>query len=116
MIVAPEAAEAPVIPPVLVPSVHANVLGTLADSATLGLVPLHVLAVVAVVTDGIGLTVTTCVAVLGPLQPAALAVIVEVPLHPATYVTAPASSFYNATGSINKASVQGSFTLHRSFS
>jgi hypothetical protein len=30
-----------------------------------------------------------CVAVLGPLQPAALAVTIEVPLNPAAYVTSP---------------------------
>ena len=34
-------------------------------------------------------TETTCVVVAGPLHPAALAVIVVVPLQPATYVTAP---------------------------
>jgi hypothetical protein len=33
--------------------------------------------------------VTTCVAVLGPLHPAALAIIVVVPVHVAAYVTAP---------------------------
>ena len=33
--------------------------------------------------------VTTCVANAGPLQPAALAVIVVVPLHPDAHVTAP---------------------------
>jgi hypothetical protein len=33
--------------------------------------------------------VTVCVAVVGPLQPAAEAVTIEVPLQPAAYVTAP---------------------------
>jgi hypothetical protein len=31
----------------------------------------------------VGVIVTVCVAVFGPLQPAALAVMVDVPLHPA---------------------------------
>ena len=34
-------------------------------------------------------TVAVCVAVFGPLHPAAVAVIVEVPLHEPTYVTDP---------------------------
>ena len=38
-------------------------------------------------TDGV--TVIVCVAVLGPPQPAALAVTVVVPDQPATYVTSP---------------------------
>jgi hypothetical protein len=38
-------------------------------------------------TDAV--VVTVCVAVLGPLHPAALAVIVEDPVHPATKVTLP---------------------------
>ena len=33
--------------------------------------------------------VTVCVEVLGPLHPVAVAVIVDVPLQPASYVTAP---------------------------
>ena len=37
----------------------------------------------------VGVMVTVCVVVIGPLQPAALAVITEVPLHPAAKVTAP---------------------------
>jgi hypothetical protein len=36
-----------------------------------------------------GITVTVCVAIAGPLQPAALAVIVEVPFHAASHVTKP---------------------------
>ena len=37
----------------------------------------------------VGVIVTICAAVLGPLQPSALAVIVDVPVHPAAKVTAP---------------------------
>ena len=36
-----------------------------------------------------GVMVTVWVAVFGPPQPAALVVIVEVPLHPVEYVTIP---------------------------
>ena len=49
------------MPPVIVPSVQLKVLAALAVSATAGLVPLHVDAVVAVVTIGVGLTVTVIV-------------------------------------------------------
>jgi len=59
--VAPLPALAPVIPPVIVPMVHANVLGTLAVKAILGPVPLQVIAVLAVVTTGLGFTVTVIV-------------------------------------------------------
>jgi hypothetical protein len=38
------------------------------------------------------LTVTTCVVVAGPLHPAALAVIVVVPLQVGTYVTDPVAA------------------------
>lgn len=58
LIVLPELALAPVMPPVIVPIVQANVLGALAVRAIAGLVPLHVAAVLAVVTSGVGLTVT----------------------------------------------------------
>jgi hypothetical protein len=37
----------------------------------------------------VAVTVTVCVAVLGPLQPAALAVITVVPLQVDAYVTSP---------------------------
>ena len=37
----------------------------------------------------VGVIVTVCVEADGPLHPAAVAVIVVVPLHPAVYVTAP---------------------------
>jgi hypothetical protein len=58
LMVEPELAVAPVIPPVLVPSVHAKVLGALAARLMLGLVLLQVLALVELVTAGVGLTVT----------------------------------------------------------
>lgn len=45
--------------PVIVPTVQVKVLGVLAVNAILGPVPLHVLAVAAVVTTGVGLTVTS---------------------------------------------------------
>lgn len=58
MIVLPVPAEAPVIPPVIVPIVQLNVLGAVAASEILGLVPEQIAAVFAVVTTGVGLTVT----------------------------------------------------------
>jgi hypothetical protein len=58
LIVEPELAEAPVIPPVIVPIVHVNVLGTLDVNMIFGPVPLQVFAVAALVTIGVGLTVT----------------------------------------------------------
>lgn len=42
-----------------------------------------------VIAVGKGLVVTVCMAVRGPPQPAAEAVIVEFPVHTAVYVTAP---------------------------
>ena len=47
--------------PVIVPIVHANVLGTLAVKPIFGPVPLHVFAVLGVVTAGLGFTVTVIV-------------------------------------------------------
>ena len=61
MIVEPEAALAPVIPPVIVPIVHAKLLGAEAVKLIFGPVPLQVEAVLAVVTAGLGLTVTVIV-------------------------------------------------------
>jgi len=58
LIVLPELALDPVMPPVIVPIVHAKLLGALAVNVIFGLVPLHVAAVLAVVTAGVGLTVT----------------------------------------------------------
>ena len=57
MIVAAEPALAPVIPPVTVPIVKVNVLGTLAVKLIFVLSPVHTAAVFAVVTVGVGLTV-----------------------------------------------------------
>jgi hypothetical protein len=47
------------MPPVMVPIVHVNVDGALAVSAMFGLVALQIEAVAAVVTAGVGFTVTT---------------------------------------------------------
>jgi hypothetical protein len=60
-IVDPLPAEAPVIPPVTVPTVHVNVLAALAINAIFVAVALHIVAVLAVVTTGVGLTVTVIV-------------------------------------------------------
>ena len=57
-IVAPLPALAPVIPPVIVPTVQVNVLGALAVNAMFVAVLLQIAAVFAVVTAGVGLTVT----------------------------------------------------------
>ena len=61
MIVDPEPTLAPVIPPVIVPIVHAKLLGTLDVNAIFGPVPLQVPAVGELVTIGVGLTVTVIV-------------------------------------------------------
>jgi hypothetical protein len=55
--VVPEVADAPVMLPVFVPNVQANELAAEAVSAMLVAVPLQRLAVFAVVTTGVGLTV-----------------------------------------------------------
>jgi hypothetical protein len=60
-IVAPELFVAPVTPPVIVPTVHVNVLAALAVNAIFVAVALHIVAVLAVVTTGVGLTVTVIV-------------------------------------------------------
>jgi hypothetical protein len=61
LMVPPEPATAPLILPVIVPTVHVKLLAALAAKAIFGLVPLQVLAVLAVVTTGLGLTVTVIV-------------------------------------------------------
>jgi hypothetical protein len=61
LIVVPVPPEAPVMPPVFVPSVQLKLLAAVAVSEILGFVPLQVLAVAAVVTTGMGLTVTVSV-------------------------------------------------------
>jgi hypothetical protein len=67
LIVPPDPALAPVMPPVIVPIVQANVLGALAVSEMLGLVPLQVDTVDGFVTVGRGFTVTVIVEE-GPTQ------------------------------------------------
>jgi hypothetical protein len=61
LIVPPDPALAPVMPPTIVPIVHVNVLGALAVSVIFGPVALHVEAVAAFVTAGRGLTVIVIV-------------------------------------------------------
>ena len=58
MIREPLPAEAPVIDPVLVPMVHAKVLGAEAVRLILGPVALQIAAAAALVIAGLGLTVT----------------------------------------------------------
>ena len=60
-IVDPLPALAPVMLPVMVPTVHVNVLATLAVNAIFVAVALHIVAVLAVVTTGVGFTVTVIV-------------------------------------------------------
>ncbi len=59
--VEPELAVAPVTPPVIVPMVQVKLLAALAVKETLLPAPLHIVFVEAVVTTGIGLTVTVIV-------------------------------------------------------
>ena len=65
--VVPDPALAPVIPPVIVPTVQLKLLGADAVKAIFGPVPLQVEAVLAVVTTGVGFTVTVMV-YAGPVQ------------------------------------------------
>ena len=67
MILVPDDAEAPPIVPVFVPNVQAKELDALAVRLMPGLVPLQVIAVVAVVTAGVGFTVTV-ISVADPAQ------------------------------------------------
>jgi hypothetical protein len=60
-IVEPLPALAPVIPPVIVPTVHVNVLAAVDVSAMLLVLPLQIAKVFAVVTTGVGFTVTVIV-------------------------------------------------------
>lgn len=71
--VAPDPELAPLMLPVLVPKVHANVLGVVAVRPMFGPKPLHILAVVAVVTAGRGSTATVMFE-LKPTQDAAMEV------------------------------------------
>ena len=59
--VAPDPADAPVMPPLIVPIVHVNVLAAVAVSAIFVAVALQIVAVLAVVTAGLGFTVTVIV-------------------------------------------------------
>ena len=59
--VAPVPAVAPVMPPVMVPIVQLNVLAAVAVSAMFVAVALHIVALLAVVTAGVGFTVTVIV-------------------------------------------------------
>ena len=61
MIVAPEPLLAPVIPPVIVPTIQVKVLDTEAVRLIFGLVPLQMVAELGVVTTGFGFTVTVMV-------------------------------------------------------
>ena len=54
---APEPALAPVIAPAIVPIVHVKVLAVDDDKLIFGLVSLQMIAVLGVVTDGVGFTV-----------------------------------------------------------
>jgi hypothetical protein len=79
VIFAPVPAVAPVIPPVIVPILHENVLVALAVKAIAVAFPLHMVAEFAVVTTGVGLTVTVIV-YAGPGQ-AGVAVDVGVTIY-----------------------------------
>ena len=57
----PDPAAAPVMLPVMVPTVQVNVLGVLAVSAMFVAVPLQMAAVLAVVSTGEGFTVTVMI-------------------------------------------------------
>jgi hypothetical protein len=61
LIVPPELAVAPVMPPLMVPIVHANVLGAVAASVIFGPVPLQIETAAGLVTAGVGLTDTVMV-------------------------------------------------------
>ena len=68
LIVAPDPAEAPVIPPLIAPIVHEKLAGTLEVSVMFGLVPLQTVAVAEFVTTGLGFTVTVIVNGAGGVQ------------------------------------------------
>jgi hypothetical protein len=59
--IVPDPALAPVIPPVMVPIVHAKVEGVLEVSVRFGLVLLQIESVAPLVTTGVGFTVTVIV-------------------------------------------------------
>ena len=72
------------MPPVIVPIVHVNVLEALAVKLILGLVPLQVVAVLAVVTTGFGFTVTVIVKGIPAQEP-------DVEVGVTIYCTVPAA-------------------------
>jgi hypothetical protein len=59
LMVFPDPAVAPVIPPVTVPIVQAKLLAVVADSVMFGLVPLQIAVVDGLVMAGVGFTVIT---------------------------------------------------------
>jgi hypothetical protein len=59
--VPPDPAVAPVIPPEMVPIVHAKLLAVVAASVMFGPVPLQIAAVDGFVNEGVGLTVIVIV-------------------------------------------------------
>lgn len=61
MMVVPAPGIAPVIPPVIAPIVQAKLLGAVAVNLIFGLVPLQIIAELAVKTTGSGFTVTVSV-------------------------------------------------------
>jgi hypothetical protein len=73
LMVAPDAAVAPVIPPVMVPIVQLKVLGVVAVNAMFGLNALHTEYAAGLVTAGFGSTVTMMVKP-GPTHPPAVEV------------------------------------------
>jgi hypothetical protein len=64
----PDAAEAPVIPPLIAPMVHEKFAGVVDTSEIFGLVALQIVAVAALVITGLGLTVTVIVYGVGGSQ------------------------------------------------
>jgi hypothetical protein len=72
LMLAPVPADAPVIPPVIGPTVHAKVLGVVAVRLMLAPDPLHVFVVGRLVITGVGNTVTVAMILNGdPTQPLA---------------------------------------------
>ncbi len=61
VIIFPDPADAPVIPPVITPTVQVNVLGTVAVRGIFTFAPLQIVAEAGEVTNGSGLTVTVMV-------------------------------------------------------
>ena len=66
---APEPVVAPVMPPVIVPTVQAKLLGALDVKVIFGPVPLQILTVAGLVTAGVGFTVTVIVYAIPTHEP-----------------------------------------------